>query len=675
MRSRYGPWSRPGILEQMNRVLLQAILIIGFIPLAAGAQSPLRAGVLEHGDRWTKEATGARAMLDEAGFVTAPLDFRSLDALDLVYLGAFTNNEPGFADLLGAHRAQLLDFVARGGVVFESAQSDQLGAVASYLPDGCDVVRGDGDDADVIAAGRSHPLVDGVFGDGGSFQVAVLDGQKMSWEGIDRYVGAEPLLFAGSKKGGRAALVEVGHGRGRFLVSSLWLDKRVRDGREDAPAAQRELGDRFAKALHGYVRAVQAGTAAPVRPVRAPAELAVGPMVGHVDDTQAVLWFRPADTGPVQLVIDGPGGPFRREGSPTADQDRTVQLTVDGLEPGTEYRYRFELDGQPLEGARGRFRTARADGTPSRVRLAMGSCASSEPAPIWSAIGLWDIDGLVLLGDTPYIDSRDLSVARRKHREFLLVPELAMLLRNTPTWGTWDDHDFGGNDTDGRMPGKENTRRAFVEYRAHTGFGDGQEGVYTSFRRGPLEVFLVDPRYFARTAKDAEGRFTLLGDAQWSWLENGLRASTAPFKAIACGMIWDDKENSESDDWGSYPHERARLEHFLGAERITGAILIGGDIHVSRHLHYPESADRAGYPLDQLIVSPLHDHTIPSLDVPHDDLVWSAVEPRVFLILEASTLGHEPMLHARWVQDQGRGRGQVLYEVRRMLSDLGSAGR
>jgi alkaline phosphatase D len=225
------------------------------------------------------------------------------------------------------------------------------------------------------------------------------------------------------------------------------------------------------------------------------------------------------------------------------------------------------------------------------------------------------------------------------------------------------------------MPGKENTRRAFVEYRAHTGFGDGQEGVYTSFRRGPLEVFLVDPRYFARTAKDAEGRFTLLGDAQWSWLENGLRASTAPFKAIACGMIWDDKENSESDDWGSYPHERARLEHFLGAERITGAILIGGDIHVSRHLRYPESAGRAGYPLDQLIVSPLHDHTIPSLDVPHDDLVWSAVEPRVFLILEASTLGYEPMLHAHWVQDQGRGRGQVLYEVRRTLSDLGGAGR
>ncbi|MDA0935195.1 MAG: alkaline phosphatase D family protein [Planctomycetota bacterium] len=655
----------------MHQVLLCATLVLGGVLPTAASQSPLRAGVLEHADRWTKGATGARELLEEAGFSTAPLDLDALEELDLVFLGAFTNNDPAFGTRLAAHRTELLDFVARGGVVFEAAQSDQAGALALYLPDGCEVLRGDGDDDAVIAAERKHPLVDGIFGDGSAFRVDVLDGQKLSWEGIDRYVGAEPLLFAGTERGGRAALVEVGHGRGRFLVSSLWLDKRAREGQRAAPEPQRALGARFASALHSYVRAVQAGEAPEVRPVLAPTEIAVGPMVGHVDDGTAVLWFRPAAPGPVELVVDGPGGPFRRQADSTAAEDRTVRVVVDGLEPAADYRYRFERDGVEIDGAGGRFRTAEDPGAPARTRLAMGSCASSEPAPIWSAIGLWDIDGLVLLGDTPYIDSRDLSVARRKHREFLLIPELAVLLRDTPTWGTWDDHDFGGNDTDGRMTGKENTRRAFVEYRAHTASGDGEEGVYTSFRRGPLEVFLLDPRYFARTSEDAAGRPTLLGDDQWEWLERGLRASTAAFKAIACGMIWDDKKNSESDDWGSYPHERERLERFLGDAGITGAVLIGGDIHVSRHLRYPGSASRAGYPLDQLIVSPLHDHTIPSLNVPHEDLVWSAVEPEVFLILDASTLGAEPELHARWVQDEGRGRGRVLYEIRRTLRELG----
>lgn len=655
----------------MERILLCTALVLGGLLPNAVPQTPLRAAVLEHADRWTQGATGARELLEEAGFVTAPLDLDALEEIDLVFLGAFTNNDPAFGPRLAAHRAELLDFVARGGVVFEAAQSDQAGALALYLPEGCEVVRGDGDDDAVIATARRHPLVDGVFGEGDVFRVEALDGQKMSWEGIDRYVGAEPLLFAGSKRGGRAALVEIGHGRGRFLASSLWLDKQVREGRVVAPEPQRALAARFASALHRYVRTVQAGGAPEVRPVLAPAEIGVGPMVGHVDDGAAVLWFRPAAPGPLELVVEGPGGPFRREASAVVAQDRTVHLAVDGLEPATEYRYRFERTGLPIDGAGGRFRTAEKPGSPARTRLALGSCASSDPDPIWSAIGLWDIDGLVLLGDTPYIDSRDLAVARRKHREFLLVPELAMLLRDTPTWGTWDDHDFGGNDTDGRMPGKENTRRAFVEYRAHTASGNGEEGVYTSFRRGPLEVFLLDPRYFARTAKDAEGKPTLLGDVQWRWLEDRLRASTAPFKAIACGMIWDDKENSESDDWGSYPHERARLERFLGDEGITGAVLIGGDIHVSRHLRYPGSTERVGYAIDQFIVSPLHDHTIPSLDVPHADLVWSAVEPRVFLILEASTLGSEPELHARWIQSEGRGRGRILYEVRRTLRDLG----
>ena len=57
--------------------------------------------------------------------------------------------------------------------------------------------------------------------------------------------------------------------------------------------------------------------------------------------------------------------------------------------------------------------------------------------------------GLVLLGDTPYIDSTVLQVAREKHREFLSIPELSRFMGQRPVWGTWDDHDFGRNNSDG----------------------------------------------------------------------------------------------------------------------------------------------------------------------------------------------------------------------------------
>ena len=98
--------------------------------------------------------------------------------------------------------------------------------------------------------------------------------------------------------------------------------------------------------------------------------------------------------------------------------------------------------------------------------------------------------------------------------------------------------------------------------------------------------------------------------------------------------------------------------------------LRGGDIHVSRHLRYPGAAERVGYPIDQFIVSPMHSSTIASLNVPHPDLVWSAVEPHVFLILEADSTVDPPMLTARWIQDNGRGKGDELYRVVRTLDKL-----
>ena len=154
----------------------------------------------------------------------------------------------------------------------------------------------------------------------------------------------------------------------------------------------------------------------------------------------------------------------------------------------------------------------------------------------------------------------------------------------------WDDHDFGRNDVDGRLSGKENSRAAFVE--ARTGgpwqgpYGSDGEGIHSSFRRGPFEVFLLDTRWFARTEQSEHDpeQFSLLGAAQWEWLREGLRASEAPFKVLAQGAIWQDKKNGETDDLFTYWYERDALLDLVEREGIGGVVLLGGDIHVSRHL-------------------------------------------------------------------------------------------
>ncbi|MBM82047.1 MAG: hypothetical protein CMJ78_15860 [Planctomycetaceae bacterium] len=386
---------------------------------------------------------------------------------------------------------------------------------------------------------------------------------------------------------------------------------------------------------------------------------AIGPVLGHVDHETAIIWYRPTTPGEYVATITHTesGTTQSAKAASSPEHDLCITWQFDKLESNSNYTYVIKHQGRAVEEAgTQRIRTAPPTSQPARTVLAMGSCASSEKFfDVWSQIAANKIDGLMLLGDTPYIDSTKLSVNRSRHRQFMSIPTLGALGASTPMWGTWDDHDFGGNDTDGKVANKSILRQVFMEYRAQKQFGDGQHGVYTKFRRGPVEVFMIDPRYFSQTEPSPvdPSKPTCLGKTQWQWLLAGLKSSTAPFKLLATGMIWDDKKNSEKDDWGTYAHEREALFDFIGKNRISGVVLIGGDIHVSRHLKYPMK-ERMGYDLHQFIISPLHDRVIPSLNVPHPALEWGKPLKNMFLTITADTTGDQPTLDANWIDRTGK---------------------
>ena len=123
--------------------------------------------------------------------------------------------------------------------------------------------------------------------------------------------------------------------------------------------------------------------------------------------------------------------------------------------------------------------------------------------------------------ERPRVEWRRLMVACG---EFLAQPGLAELIRTRPTLGTWDDHDFGANDSDATKVDRETIRQVFTEYRALQSFGENGEGIYTSFRRGPVEVFLIDARYFSQAGPSPVDptKPTLLGRQQWEWLKRSL---------------------------------------------------------------------------------------------------------------------------------------------------------
>jgi alkaline phosphatase D len=355
------------------------------------------------------------------------------------------------------------------------------------------------------------------------------------------------------------------------------------------------------------------------------------------------------------------------------ENDDTIVWEVSGLEPSTRYRYEIRREDRTIFSAPDAFfTTAAAQGVPSIIKLAIGSCAREQDGDraVWRRMAALDPHAVVLLGDCPYIDSTDLAVQRRRYGEFAAVPEFAELLRSRPLYATWDDHDFGANDTNGLLLGKENAQQVFREYHANPSYGDGREGIYTKFRMSGVEFFLLDTRYFAATARSpiADGP-TLLGAAQWEWLREGLRSSDAPFKVLASGLIWNGAVRPGTPDhWDTYPEEREAIFRFLGDEGISGVVLMGGDIHRTRVLRY-ETRALVGYPLTELITSPIHSGVIVEANTPHPALIHDSGEPHAFLLMTVDTTVSPPTLHARFENAEGR----ELYSLTLNSSELTAA--
>lgn len=386
----------------------------------------------------------------------------------------------------------------------------------------------------------------------------------------------------------------------------------------------------------------------------------VGPLVGSIDSTSAQLLYRPgASEQPLQLSVLQEGDVVQRITSIGGEQDDYVaKFSVTNLQPDTVYHYQIDdadtqatlikPDGQHF------FRTTRPKREGHRVSVGFVSCVDIEPNGIWKEMQTLNLDMVCLMGDTPYIDSTDLAKVRSRHRQFLQMPDLAELSANTSTVGTWDDHDFGRNNGNGRnlSKGKADTRRGFVNYRAHSQFGNATEGVYHKSDLGMMEVFFLDPRYFSQTEPSPvdASQPTCFGSEQWAWLLTELRDSKAPFKVLAFGAIWEDKKNKETDDMFTYWYERDALLDIIRNEKISGVVLLGGDIHVARHLIHPQ---RTGYDLNDFVISPGHKRTITELDVFHPSLEWSLVEGWQFLTLTADGTIDVPLLTAEFRQPDG----------------------
>jgi len=404
------------------------------------------------------------------------------------------------------------------------------------------------------------------------------------------------------------------------------------------------------------------------------AKLSHGPLRGPNGATSLSLWARADAPGSYVLHLRNLADGGERTVAASADPagDLTMRWQAADLSAGSAYDWWITAGTDVVVWPAGAapLVTAPADGASTAV-VAFGSCCSEKAFPeqgIWGQILARAPQALVLLGDTPYIDDGTVAGRRRRYREFYAFPAVAAVLRTVPFWSTWDDHDYATNDTFGATKGSETARQVFAEYHAEPHLGTGSAGIYQSFRRGPLEVFVLDTRSFADAEPSllAPGDRGLLGRSQTEWLQRGLQNSTASFKVLACGMVWNaGVREKKADCWGHWLPERDALLRWVGANDIAGVVLVGGDVHRTRVILHPMRA-MAGYDVPELITSPLAQNVIAANKVDVPGLEFDAGEPQSCLFLSALGYGDGAQLLACFQAGDGR----EFHQRRFLLGDL-----
>lgn len=339
-----------------------------------------------------------------------------------------------------------------------------------------------------------------------------------------------------------------------------------------------------------------------------------GPMVGSPGPGHISVWVRASGEFEVALEVSRDrefSQVVARTSAPALAANLCcVVLRAEGLQPETDYFYRLRFAGEEDRHQPMPYRTRTAPAGDADFRIAFGSCCRIQYDPdqrIWNAVRALEPDMFFWLGDNIYADSDQPSALADMYGRGRVVERLEPLLRTTPQLATWDDHDFGYNDSDGRSPFKQASLQVFRNFWANPSYGEpGNPGVYFKQHYGGVDFFVLDGRYYRDpTANKDDAGKTMLGAAQKAWLKRELKASRTPFKVLAVGGGWSSAENeSGGDSWGVYLTERTEIFDFIRDQGIEGVVCISGDSHMGELNCIPRS-DQGGYDIYDFCSSPL----------------------------------------------------------------------
>lgn len=314
-----------------------------------------------------------------------------------------------------------------------------------------------------------------------------------------------------------------------------------------------------------------------------------------------------------RFVAKVPNGPVRIVYSANADMSApsfsastavdgqgVAKVTVTGLTANTQYYWQVEDNGIVATSVTGQFRTHPTLGTATSFSFAAAACSGQSGSPtvtddvsdheVFDTIRQHPVSPrfFVHLGDLHYrnISANTPSLFRQAYDDVLsydgtlgTAARQAKLYRAMGLVYVWDDHDFGGDESDSTATAAPAAQSVYRERVPHYDL-DSASAIYQSFGCGRVLFICSDVRSARSPNTDPDGPSkTMLGAAQKTWMETLL--TTPGFDAQF--LIWvmpSQWMGTSSDSWDSFQTERDELVTMFGdLDWLDRMCIVSGDVH------------------------------------------------------------------------------------------------
>ena len=328
-------------------------------------------------------------------------------------------------------------------------------------------------------------------------------------------------------------------------------------------------------------------------------ELSRSPIVGIIQDNQVPIKVKGTSTGNVRIeYFEGNDSVsnFSQWEYLSYSDDLTKSLMLNDINYNTEYTYRaIFADGSSSEWFS--FSTFPQQSQSGEFSFVFSTCfrVNFLPHNIFNYISTLSPTFVALLGDQIYADydgnintgpPNSVVPALRSKYAQNFDEHFQAMSSTVPIIATWDDHDYGQDNSDSTYIYKVETKKVFKENFPIYPYQVEDEGIYYQFKIADVDVFVLDTRWYRSPMDvvDDEDK-TMLGEEQLAWLLNGLNQSTAPFKLILSSVSMNDYGGDTSsgregyDSWMGYTFERNAILSFIEDNQIYGVLVFSGDQH------------------------------------------------------------------------------------------------